>query len=56
MATGRPGGFSVEFAEDISVEGTSTSFAANLFRARPKAEFVSNKCNSCRSVLLNYGQ
>ena len=55
MATGRPGGFSVEFAEDISVEGTATSFAANLFRARPKAEFVS-KCNSCRSVLLNYGR
>ena len=39
MATGNAGGFSVDFAEDLDVDGKS--LGGMLFRERPKAEFVS---------------
>ena len=41
MASGKPGGFSIEFVEDFSDETGPKSFGSMLLRQRPKAEFVS---------------
>jgi NAD-dependent SIR2 family protein deacetylase len=42
MASGKPGGFSIEFVEDFSDETGPKSFGSMLLRQRPKAEFVNH--------------